>query len=408
MRTDLTRREFLKATTAGVVAGAAALGAAEAAPPGAKIPRRTLGRTGVSVSILGLGGGSNFLRAATTDDEAVALLNMVIDGGVNYLDTASSYGRGESERRYGLVLAKRRKEVFLTSKTGDRTRDGALRSVEESLKRLQTDHLDLIQMHSIVPRDDPERMAAKDGVFAGLMELKAQKVVRFVGITGHTTVGVMRACVDRFEGLDTALFPINPARDGREVSPYNADPPNPEGAFETVLLPHCVKKGLGVIAMKVTGAGKLIGQGAGRADAPVLIRYAMSAPGVTLAIVGPGTMENARRNLELAASFTPMREEERKALAAHLTGATARLAYLRPGYVDSAVLQKKRSGVGRHRTARWKGFNERAVIVISGLFYRPAPVMAILPEAEIAVNRTVEVSLLLPVEIRPRDARPTG
>src|SRR5687767_1835368 len=105
MEREWTRRQFLKVTGAGVAAGAAAL--AGPATGAAKIPRRTLGRTGVEVSILGLGGGSNFISAAANDEEAVALVNTMIDGGVNYLDTAYSYGRGESERRYGLVLAKR-------------------------------------------------------------------------------------------------------------------------------------------------------------------------------------------------------------------------------------------------------------------------------------------------------------
>ena len=134
----LSRRQLLAAA-----AGATALPllqqtAAEAAP---RIARRPLGRTGMQVSILGLGGGSQFLSACRTDEEAIELLNTAIDGGINYLDCAASYGNGESERRYGLVLAKRRKEVYVTSKTGERGRDAALKQVERSLQNLRTDHL---------------------------------------------------------------------------------------------------------------------------------------------------------------------------------------------------------------------------------------------------------------------------
>src|SRR6185436_4456395 len=117
-----TRRKFLGAT-----AGLAALPLAEAAADAPKIPRRPLGRTGMQVSILGLGGGSQFLSACKTDEQAVELLNTAIDGGINYLDCAWSYGSGESLRRYGLVVPKRRQEVYVTSKTLKRDRDGALR-----------------------------------------------------------------------------------------------------------------------------------------------------------------------------------------------------------------------------------------------------------------------------------------
>jgi aryl-alcohol dehydrogenase-like predicted oxidoreductase len=168
---EFSRREFLAAG-----AGAAALPLIQSKAK-ARIPRRKMGKTGLSVSILGLGGGSQFLKACGNDDEAIELVSAAIDGGINYLDSAWGYGNGESLRRYGLVVGKRRAEVYLTSKTGQRGRDGALREVESSRKNLRTDHIDVMQIHDIKPDEDVERILANDGVYRALLELKAQKVV---------------------------------------------------------------------------------------------------------------------------------------------------------------------------------------------------------------------------------------
>src|SRR5688500_10790403 len=149
MMANWTRRSFLGAT-----AGLAALPVANAAAAEPKILRRPLGKTGMQVSILGLGGGSQFLSACKTDEEAAALVNMAIDEGINYLDSAWSYGNGESPRRYGLVVPKRRAEVYVTSKTLKRDRDAGLREFESSLKNLKTDYLDLMQIHLIQPDED--------------------------------------------------------------------------------------------------------------------------------------------------------------------------------------------------------------------------------------------------------------
>ncbi len=325
--TEWSRREFLAAAAA-----MAALPWAERGVP--KIPRRPLGRTGMQVSILGLGGGSQFLSACKTDDEAIELLNTAIDGGINYLDSAFGYGNGESLRRYGLVVGSRRKEVFVTSKTGRRDRDGALREVEIALKNLRTDHLDVMQIHSINPDEDVDRILARDGVFPALMELKAQKVVRAVGITGHATAVKMRALMDRMEGLDTLLCPVNPARDSRHYIPAR-EPENPEGHFKQALLPAARARGLGIIAMKTTAQGQLIGEGPGKADAATLIRYALGEPGVAVAIVGPGSLANLKKNLETVQRFTPLTEPQRRQLTAHISGEDHRLAYREPGYEDA-------------------------------------------------------------------------
>jgi aryl-alcohol dehydrogenase-like predicted oxidoreductase len=323
-----TRRQFLGAT-----AGLAALPIAEAAAQEPKIPRRALGKTGMQVSILGLGGGSQFLSACRTDDEAVELVNAAIDGGINYLDSAASYGNGESLRRYGLVVPRRRKEVYVTSKTQERGRDGAMREVELSLKNLGTDHLDLMQIHLIRPDEDLDRILAKDGVFPTLLNLKQQKVVRNVGITGHLAALNMKTLVGRMEGLDTVLCPVNPYKDSRHYI-RERDENNPNGHFEQILLPAARKKGLGIIAMKTMAQGELIGQGPGKTTAANLLRWALSEPGVCVAIVGPGSRANLKQNLKTAQTFQPMPEAERKQLVLHLSGAANRFAYLEPHYQD--------------------------------------------------------------------------
>jgi aryl-alcohol dehydrogenase-like predicted oxidoreductase len=151
-------------------------------PPG--MPRRDLGKTGVRVSLLGFGGGSRFLVAG--EDEAARMLERAVEAGVTYFDTAASYGRDRaSERRYGAVLSRHRGKIFLATKTEQRTYDGALRSVEESLRLLKTDRLDLIQMHDVGPADDPAAWEKPTGALTALRKLQAQKVVRFIGFTGH-------------------------------------------------------------------------------------------------------------------------------------------------------------------------------------------------------------------------------
>ncbi|MBW3622492.1 MAG: aldo/keto reductase, partial [Armatimonadetes bacterium] len=184
---EITRREFLKrAAAAPATLGIASLAAsdAEAAEQRREMPMRNLGKTGVKVSALGFGGGSIFLQAS--EEQAAAMLEQAFAAGITYFDTAADYGSDrQSEKRYGKVLPRFRKQIFLATKTANRTYDGAMRSVEESLKALNTDRLDLIQMHDVGPSDDPTKWERPDGALTALRKLQEQKVVRFVGFTGH-------------------------------------------------------------------------------------------------------------------------------------------------------------------------------------------------------------------------------
>src|SRR5579864_2537142 len=188
MSKEISRREFLENVGLGAAAGTGLLllkdmGSAQSEK--GVLPTRTLGRTGAKVSILAFGCGSRFLMYKDIDN-ATAILNRAIDLGITYLDTAYAYGDGESETRVGKVMATRRKEVWLATKIPDRTRDGFMSRLEASLKRLQTDHVDLVHIHSLGHAADLEKVEAPDGALKGLLEAKEQKMTRAIGMTSHT------------------------------------------------------------------------------------------------------------------------------------------------------------------------------------------------------------------------------
>jgi hypothetical protein len=287
MDEKISRREFLEkgsmvvGAVSAIPALLAAAGQAEAA---AAIPRRTLGRTGASVSILAMGCGSRFLQFPA--EQATAVLEQAVGLGINYLDTAADYGKGESETRVGRFLAARRRDVFVATKVppGSRTRDAALREVEASLKRLQTDYVDLLHLHGLGDEADLAKIEAGDGALKALYELRAQKIARFVGMTSHTDGAVMAKAIERHD-LDCVQMAMNPARALR---------------FEALALPAANRKNLGVILMKVTGQDKLLG--AGKADAASLLRYAWSLP-ISTAVCGMPKLEFLEANVAAARAY---------------------------------------------------------------------------------------------------------
>jgi predicted aldo/keto reductase-like oxidoreductase len=299
MSKEISRRQFLEIGTA---AGTSLLlkdlaGARTAADV---LPSRTLGRTGTKVSILAFGCGSRFLMYKD-EDSAIAILNRGIDLGITYLDTAYAYGDGESETRVGKVMASRRKEVWLATKIPDRTRDGFLRRLEGSLKRLQTDHVDLVHVHSLGHADDLAKIEASDGALKGLMEAREQKMARFVGMTSHTAGEVMTEAIERHD-LDCVQMALNASRNGR---------------FEELALPAANAKNLGVIAMKVTGQEFLLGNGAGKSEMGSLLRYSMSLP-VATSVVGMPRPEMLAHNVEIARTFSPLNDAEKEHLRQQL------------------------------------------------------------------------------------------
>lgn len=312
----ITRREFIEQTTM-TVSSAAVLptllpdvASAGAAAP-AKLPQRVLGRTKVKVPILAFGCGSRFLMYQD-EQEALGILNRVIDFGITYLDTAIDYGKGLSETRVGQVMKTRRKEVWLATKVPERarTRDGALREVEQSLKRLQTDHVDLLHIHSLGGADDLAKIEAPDGVLKALYELREQKVARFIGITSHTDGAVMAKAIERND-IDCVQMAMNPAR------ALN---------FEALALPAARKKNLGVILMKVTAQEKLLGPEPGKADVDMLIRYALSLP-VATAVIGMPKPEFIEHNVAVARNFKPLQADEMNTLRSRVAPSQASLEH---------------------------------------------------------------------------------
>ncbi len=325
MKSPVSRRGFLE-RTATSIAAITAVGSvelerllADAKDLKDSIPKRVLGKTGVKVSQLAFGGGSRFMMYKS-QEEALNVLNWVIDNGINYLDTAHVYGEGESERRYGLVMKDRRKEVFLVTKLTARERDEFLRQFEISLKRLQTDHLDLVHIHSLGKMDDVDKIGGTGGVYEALVKLKEQKATRFIGFTSHTDGAAAKAAIERYD-FDCCMMQLNASK---------------AGGFEDLALPAALKKSMGIVAMKATAQEKLLGNGAGKAAMEELLRYSMSLP-VAAVNLGMPRFEWVKENVELARTFKPLTPEERKTIQEKTAPARAGLESFFANHRDSHV-----------------------------------------------------------------------
>ncbi|MGH9470116.1 MAG: aldo/keto reductase [Terriglobia bacterium] len=303
-----SRREFLeKSGLASAAAAAATFGAGTGLAAGA-MPHRVLGKTGARVSIIAFGCGSR-LSMYGGEDAAVAALNLALDSGIAYFDTAYGYGNGRSETWVGEVAKTRRKEFFLATKIEPRNGDEARRILEGSLKRLQTDQIDLIHVHALHDEEDLKRVEAKDGVLNALYKLRDEKVTRFVGMTSHYDPSVLRTAIERHD-LDCVQMALNAALQGMTTGSRRMIlNPSMHGSFQQIALPAARRKNLGILAMKVTGQEALIGSGPGKSSAPELLQYALSLP-VASAVVGMPNHEFIRSNAAWARNFEPMGRTE--------------------------------------------------------------------------------------------------
>lgn len=311
MKSRWSRREFLKSATAGVVLGIAkpTLGAS---PSLSALPKRRLGKTGELISCIGFGSGTRFC-SIQDEDAAQALLERAFALGMNYFDTAGSYTRRPlerlSEKRLGEFSKKRRKEIFLATKIDPRDRDSALRSVETSFKYLQTDYLDLIQIHSLSDLNDLDRIGSPTSVLSAIQQLKDQKVVRFIGITGHNDGTVMTEALRRYD-FDTVLMALNAAQ---SANPIAARKMEPIPAFEQSALPVALQKNMGILSMKVMGQGMIVGSGPGRASPAELLQFNLSQP-VASVVIGCEQVARLEENAHAAMNFTPMNESGKQKL----------------------------------------------------------------------------------------------
>lgn len=309
---SVSRRRFLESAAIGSVALHPALAAEVDKKTG--MPMRVLGRTGAKVSIVGLGCGSRWLMYKDEDKAAEALYK-ALDLGVNYLDSAFSYGNGESEARLGKFLGNRRKNVWLVTKLNKRKGDEAMEQFEGALKRMKTDRIDLVHMHSLTTEEDLASILAKDGVLNTLYKLRDQKVVRAIGVSCHTDPAVLKKLLEAAD-LDCTQMALNAARQGRSRGGGALKPGEDlDYTFEEMALPVAMRKKMGVTAMKVFAQDKILD----RAPVEKLIRYALTLP-VAAAVMGMPKLEHIEENIRIAKAFKPLPPEEMKALAQHVSG----------------------------------------------------------------------------------------
>ncbi len=325
-----SRRSFLKSSglmTAAAIGSAAMpkLSSATAAAPAETprretMPTRNLGKTGYKVGIFSLGGQAA-VEKPHNEDIAVPIIEKALDLGVNYIDTSSIYGGPErwSEQYVGKVMKNRRAEAFLATKTRERTHDGSKRMLETSLKLLQTDHIDLWQLHDVGTMTDVNEIFAKGGAMEALLEAREQKIVKYLGITGHYRPDALIEAIHRFP-FDTILMAVNAA------DPHHF-------SFSEQLLPLAVEKQMGIIGMKVPARGRILStwtpppieqqkhtwEGMVLAPTPgtLIMRqamyYSLSLP-VSTVIIGCDSIPQLEENVQLAREFTPLNQQQMAAL----------------------------------------------------------------------------------------------
>ena len=313
MASRRSRREFMKLVGAGAAvlastptraqgqdAGTTPTADAGTAKQSASLPRRKLGRTGVEVSSLCLGG--HHLGTLPSVEEAVRLVHEAMDNGIDFFDNAYEYHDGQSELWMGKALeGERRKRAVVMTKvcTHGRDKRTAMLQLESSLKRLKTDYLDLWQVHEVVYPDDPKNHYAKDGVLEALAQAKKDGKVRLVGFTGHKSPDIHLDMLKRGFPFDTVQLPLNPL-DGTFQS------------FERKVLPVLQQRGIAALAMKtMVGNGAVVKQGVLTPEE--CLRYALSLP-VASVVSGIDSREVLQQNVRIARSFQPLSAQEMEAL----------------------------------------------------------------------------------------------
>ena len=271
---------------------------------------RILGSTGEKVSIVGLGGAH--IGWQETESDSIRIVRTAIDNGVNFMDNCWDYNNGQSEIRMGKALWDGyRSKVFLMTKVDGRDKRTASQQLDESLRRLQTDHIDLLQFHEIIRMSDPVRIFGPGGALEGVLEARKAGKVRYIGFTGHKSPRVhlkmLQTASDNGFTFDAVQMPLN-------VMDAHYD------SFEKKVLPVLSGNRIGVLGMKPLGGGELL-----RSDTVTAIEclhYAMSLP-TSVVITGCDSLAVLQQALEAVGSFSPMSEEQRSALLAK----TARAAH---------------------------------------------------------------------------------
>jgi uncharacterized protein len=275
------------------------------------MPTRSLGKTGYKAGIFSLGGQAT-LEIKGREEESEKIINRAIDLGINYIDTAASYGQGVSQLNIGRVMKTRRNEVWLSTKTHDRTYDGSMRLLEESLKNLQTDHIDTWQLHNVQRQIDVDQIFAGNGAIKAMEKAKAEGMVRHLGITGHFEPLVLLGAIKRYQ-FDSILMALN-AADIHYLS------------FKNYLLPEAQKQGIAIIGMKVTTRSRLLSSWTpppleeqtdvrlrtskpGTISIKEALTYNMSLP-VSTTIIGVDSIAQIEENVKIASGFSPLSQAQ--------------------------------------------------------------------------------------------------
>jgi predicted aldo/keto reductase-like oxidoreductase len=292
----ISRREFIKitsATTAALAIEPNLIHAFESDRFNPKsLPTRILGNTGVQIPLVALGTGSRFC-SIDDEEEAQSILTYALDNGFYYWDTAHDYTRDSiiSEERLGQILKNRRKEVFISTKCSARDPEDTKRHIEESLTRLQTDHVDILKVHAVEDLDDLKDITKKGGLYDVLLSMKEQGITKFIGFSGHSSDTAMAKAATDYN-FDTMLVALNHySNDGDK--------------FEEKAVLAAAKKGMGVMVMKVIRPRETV---AG-ISAINLIKYALSLNHVNGVVIGTDSMKVLKENIELVRTFKPLNKE---------------------------------------------------------------------------------------------------
>jgi predicted aldo/keto reductase-like oxidoreductase len=299
------RREVLGAS------GLALLAAQTGSPATGEMQYRALGKTGQNVSCLGLG-GAHIGKPKVSSDEAMKLIRQALDRGMNFMDNSWDYNQGASEIRMGNALRDGyRQKAFLMTKFDGRTKESAMKQIDESLKRLQTDHLDLLQFHETIRFDDPDRFFAPDGAHEALVEARRAGKTRFIGFTGHKDPHIHlymleMAQKNRFQ-FDTIQFPVN-IFDAQFRS------------FTKLVVPKAQQMSIGILGMKSMGSGVLLKSDVVKAEE--CLRFALSQP-TSVVITGIDSQMVLDQAFKVAGGFKPLTEDEISALLKKTAAAAA-------------------------------------------------------------------------------------
>jgi aryl-alcohol dehydrogenase-like predicted oxidoreductase len=298
-----------------------------AATTSSEMPTRLLGKTGVRVSRIGLGGAH--IGKQSNEEDSLRIVRSAVDRGITFLDNSWDYNGGKSEERMGKALRDGyRQKVFLMTKLDGRTKEAAAAQLEQSLKRLQTDMIDLVQVHEVIRMTDPARVFAQGGAIEALIEARQAGKLRFIGFTGHKDpeihLSMLAAADDHGFAFDTIQMPLN-VMDAH----YNS--------FEKRVMPAAIQRGMGILHMKPLGGGFILESKT--ATAAECLRYAMNLP-TSVMITGCDSMGILDQAIEAALTFRPMSNDEVQALLARTAVAAAGGKYERfksSEYFDSTA-----------------------------------------------------------------------